>query len=81
MKRRRTEDVADHKHKDSNSIFVFDSLPLVYPSISNNNSTTVTQLKQLGVANISVEIAKQKQGFAGRLKLFKRNWDNTCTDR
>ena len=81
VQRRRTERVTSQEHKDTSTTFVFDSLPLIYPTIINNHSTIVSQLKKLGVANISVEIAKQKQGFAGRLKLFKRNWENICTDR
>ena len=74
MKKRWTEEVTNRKHGNSSSIFVFDTLPLIYPT---NHSTIVTQLKQLGVANISVTIAKQKQSFAGRLKLFK---DKICPD-
>ena len=81
MKRRRTVRVANQEHKDTNTTFVFNTLPLIYPTININHSTIVSQLKQLGVANISVEIAGQKQSFAGRLKLFKRNWENICTDR
>ena len=81
VKRRRTVRVANQEHKDTCTTFVFNTLPLIYPTININHSTIVSQLKQLGVANISVEIAKQKQGFAGRLKLFKRNWENICIDR
>jgi hypothetical protein len=60
---------------------VFGSLPLVYPTINNINSATVIQLQQLGVANISITVAEQNQGFAGRLKLFKSNWDKICSDQ
>ena len=60
---------------------MFESLYLVYPTIDKNNSATVRQIEQLGVANISIAIAKQKQEFAGRLRLFKSNWDKICSDQ
>ena len=45
---------------------MFESLPPIL--VTYNSSATVAQLQQLRVATI---VAKQKQGFAGRLKLFK----------
>ena len=60
--------VTSQEHKDTSTTFVFKALPLIYPTINNNHSAIVSQLKQLGIVNISVEIAKQKQGFAGRLR-------------
>lgn len=39
------------------------------------------QLKQLGVANISVRIAKRFERFAGRLCLFKSNREKIRTDQ
>ena len=59
---------------------MFESLYLVYPTINKNNSATVRQIEQLGVV-ISITIVKQKQGFAGRLRLFKSNWDKICSDQ
>ena len=61
------------------NISVFPDLPLVFPSLSFH-SAIVYQLKQLGVANIAVDIASTNQ-VAGRLSLFKTNWDKICNDR
>ena len=61
------------------NISVFPDLPLVFPSLSFH-SAIVYQLKQLSVANIAVDIASTNQ-LAGRLSLFKTNWDKICNDR
>ena len=58
---------------------VFPGLPLVFPSLSYH-SVIVHQLKQLGVANIAIDIATTNQ-LAGRLSLFKNNWEKICSDR
>ena len=44
------------------SITVYPGLPLVFPTIlSSYPSLVVKQLKQLGVADIAIDIAKAKQ--------------------
>jgi hypothetical protein len=63
----------------TSSVYVFPDLPLVLPSLSSH-SVIVYQLKQLGVANIAIDIAKSKQ-LAGRLSLFGKNWDKICNNR
>ena len=61
-------------------LFVFADLPLIFPTLNPCNSVIVRELKELGVANISVDIADRKQ-LAGRLSLFKRNWEKICGDQ
>ena len=78
VKKGRTEQPDSRGHLNNSFVFVFESLYLVYPTINKNNSATI---RQLGIANISITIVKQKQGFAGRLRLFKSNWDKICSDQ
>lgn len=53
---------------------MFTDLPLVYPILNNNTtSLTVQHLTQLGVANITVQIAKNSNQFAGKFTLFLKS--------
>ena len=63
------------------NISIFLNLPLVFPSLTESyNSIIVQQLQQLSVAIISIEIAKSNR-LAGRLSLFRSNWEKICNDR
>ena len=68
---------------ETDLIFVFTDLPLVYPILNKSYtcSLTVQQLSKLGVANIAAQIARNSNQFAGRLTLFLNNWEKICTDR
>ena len=83
MKRRRVKETetTSKQSETGSAIFVYANLPLVHPKLSVQHSFTVQQLKQLGVANISVHIAKSSTQFAGRLALFRENWERLCSDR
>ena len=81
MKKQKKSDSLTNSKQFNHSITVFLDLPLIIPSLANSyNSIIVEQLQKLGVANISVEIAKFSQ-LAGRLSLFRRNWEKICNDR
>ena len=73
MKRRKVEETeANSEQSETGSvIFVYANLPFVHLKLSVQHSFTVQQLQQLGVANISVCIAKSSMQFAGRLALFR----------
>ena len=67
------------KQNTVSSITVFPGLPLVYPLLLSYNSTIILQLQQLGVADIARDIAKEHR-LAGRLSLFRQNWEEICND-
>ena len=72
MKRRKTDKLVKTEQLTL-ATSVFPGLPLVFPPLSYH-SVIVHQLKQLGVANIAIDIATINQ-LAGRLSLFKNNWE------
>lgn len=78
MKKRKITEKPDTDQ--TTCIFVFSELPLVFPLLLSYPVNIIQQLKRLSVADISLQIAKQNQ-LAGRLKLFKNNWEKACSDR